>query len=460
MVMSKRNSGYYSTMQTPLQLDSLLAAPNAQRHRWFRIFRVCVLTLHILALLGAYSWYHLELPYHTIIYVLAFIPITQVISFHPEIISRRLIRFSHRYGYKLILLVDTIILSILLGLSGGPMNPFSIGYLVYVVIAAVTLNDHWVWLITCTTLVGFTTISYYHIPLHQLMHHSDVGLSLHLKGMLVAYALTAAILSLFLRRIVREHTGLREQFLQIKNSLEKIASVTSVTADTVHQLRTPLATMKLIVDELSFNFSSAPQRSSPSSLVPSNLKGTYEPMEDITLLSQQIDSCNALLTKMCYENGNIHGTEFSEIDINSILKATCADIHERYLDMIEIQPSDTTIVAPKAPLARALKGVVMNAIQAVTERTDGSPGKVRIYSEETESNVAFVIADNGPGMDTLVHSMCRHPFFTTKNNSTSLGLGLFVANTVALQLGGNLTIDSMKGKGTRVSITIPRNIPC
>lgn len=454
------NSRYHSALPTPMSPDTLETISNTQRHRWFQIFRICALILQLLALLAAYSWYHLELPYYTISSILALIPITQIVAFHPEVISRELINLAHRNGYKLILLVDTILLSFLLGLSGGPMNPFSIGYLVFVVIAAVTLNDYWVWLITCSTLCGFTTISYIHVPLHQLMHHSDVGLSLHLKGMLVAYTLTAIILSLFLRLIVREHTDLREQYLNVKSSLERIASVTTITADTVHQLRTPLATMKLIVDELSFNLSSASQGPSSPVLSALNVKCTYEPMEDIALLSDQIDSCNDLLTNMCYQNGNVHGAQFSEINIDSIWKAACADLNEPDLQKVEIIPSDTTIVAPRIPLVRALKGVIMNALQAITDGAFDNTRKVHLYSEESHSDVAFIIADNGPGMDTIVQSMCHHPFFTTRSNGTSLGLGLFVANTVAMQLGGKLTIDSSKGNGTRVSLIIPRNIPC
>jgi two-component system sensor histidine kinase RegB len=463
--MPTYNSGHLSTLQpstvkTPMYPGDLQPVPNTQRHTWFRIFRICVLTLHIIALLIAHYWYHLDLPYYAVSFVLALIPITQVIAFHPEVLSGKLTNFSHQHGYKLVLLTDTVILSVLLGLSGGPMNPFSIGYLVFVVIAAVTLNDNWVWLITCTTLAGFTAISYYHIPLHQLMHHSDIGLSLHLKGMLVAYGFTALILSLFLRRIVKEHTDLREQYLQIKGRLEKIASVTTITADTVHQLRTPLATMKLIVDELSFNLSSTFPRNPPSDETTTNQNRQDILIEDIALLSDQIDSCNALLTNMCYQNGNIHGAEFSEENISSIWNNACADLDIHQIKLIDMSPSDTTIVAPQIPLARALKGLVMNAVQAVTEKAGGNQGKVRLYSEVCESNVSFIISDNGPGMDTMVRSMCHHPFFTTKSNGTALGLGLFVANTVALQLGGRLTVDSTKGKGTRVAITIPRNMSC
>jgi two-component system sensor histidine kinase RegB len=220
--------------------------------------------------------------------------------------------------------------------------------------------------------------------------------------------------------------------------------------------------MKLIVDELSFHYSSTLRNNSPDNIGATNGRKQYAPMEDITLLSEQIGACNALLTNMCYHNGNIHGSEFSEIAVDALWKEACSDIATPDLPTLLISSSECTIVAPRVPLVRALKGVVMNAVQAVSEKTktDSSRGKVHIYTEVDDSNITFGISDNGPGMDAGVRSMCHQPFFTTKNNATSLGLGLFVANTVAVQLGGTLTIDSTKGKGTRVSFTVPRTIQC
>jgi len=335
------------------------------------------------------------------------------------------------------------------------MNPFSIGYLVFVVIAAVTLNQKWVWTITLSTLIGFTAISYLHVPIHQLMHHSETSLSLHLKGMVIAYAFTAIIVSLFLSRIVKEHSDLREQYLHMKSSLEKIARVTTVTADAVHQLRTPLATMKLIVDELSFYHGS-----NTKDLVGGHQLSSYDPMEDIALLSQQIERCNDLLTDMCYQNGNIHGASFSEVSIDTIWEDACSEISQDSLGLIQLCNINKTIIVPKLPLVKALRGLIINAIQAVSENREFSKRQIHLSSEVNTSHVEFTISDNGCGMDEATKSMCHHPFFTTKFNSTSLGLGLFVANTVALQLGGTLIINSTKGKGTQISLIIPKDTLC
>lgn len=67
------------------------------------------------------------------------------------------------------------------------------------------------------------------------------------------------------------------------------------------------------------------------------------------------------------------------------------------------------------------------------------------------------VADTGHGMDaaTLAHAM--EPFFTTKPAGKGTGLGLSMARGFAEQSGGGLAIDSAPGRGTRVTLWLPRD---
>jgi two-component system sensor histidine kinase RegB len=47
------------------------------------------------------------------------------------------------------------------------------------------------------------------------------------------------------------------------------------------------------------------------------------------------------------------------------------------------------------------------------------------------------------------------PFFTTKEPGRGTGLGVFLARAVVERLGGKLTIDSISGRGTTVTILLP-----
>jgi CheY-like chemotaxis protein len=70
--------------------------------------------------------------------------------------------------------------------------------------------------------------------------------------------------------------------------------------------------------------------------------------------------------------------------------------------------------------------------------------------------VRITVGDTGSGMDHAVLARVTEPFFTTKEPGKGTGLGLAMAKGFAEQSGGSLSIDSVVGRGTRVSLWLPR----
>jgi CheY-like chemotaxis protein len=69
--------------------------------------------------------------------------------------------------------------------------------------------------------------------------------------------------------------------------------------------------------------------------------------------------------------------------------------------------------------------------------------------------VVVTVADTGSGMSTEVVSKVFEPFFTTKEVGKGTGLGLSQVYGFAKQSGGFVTIESVLGEGTSVSIHLP-----
>ncbi len=66
------------------------------------------------------------------------------------------------------------------------------------------------------------------------------------------------------------------------------------------------------------------------------------------------------------------------------------------------------------------------------------------------------VADTGEGMSDEVVKRAVEPFFTTKEIGKGSGLGLSMVHGVATQSGGGLHIESRLGRGTTVSVFLPR----
>jgi hypothetical protein len=67
------------------------------------------------------------------------------------------------------------------------------------------------------------------------------------------------------------------------------------------------------------------------------------------------------------------------------------------------------------------------------------------------------IIDTGEGMDTIVRSRARDPFFTTRPSGT--GLGLAIVDRIVDAHGGHFLIESRSGEGTTVTVFLPSGTP-
>ena len=115
-------------------------------------------------------------------------------------------------------------------------------------------------------------------------------------------------------------------------------------------------------------------------------------------------------------------------------------------------------------LELALINLVVNARDAMP---DG--GKIAIMAtngqlrpEETPEHlsgefISLSVADSGCGIDAAILPKVFEPFFTTKQLEKGTGLGLSQVYGLARQSGGTATIESRVGKGTTVTIYLPRS---
>jgi two-component system sensor histidine kinase RegB len=62
-------------------------------------------------------------------------------------------------------------------------------------------------------------------------------------------------------------------------------------------------------------------------------------------------------------------------------------------------------------------------------------------------------------MPPEVLSRVGEPFFSTKGPGHGLGLGVFIARTLAEQMGGRLTFESSPGRGTTALVEIAAEAP-
>ncbi|WP_042416203.1 HAMP domain-containing sensor histidine kinase [Geomicrobium sp. JCM 19038] len=119
-----------------------------------------------------------------------------------------------------------------------------------------------------------------------------------------------------------------------------------------------------------------------------------------------------------------------------------------------VEDTDQTIVYSDSKWLRTvIKQLIINAIN-YSHHGDGN--KITCKIKQERESVSLFIQDSGIGIPT--HDLPRvfEPFFTGDNGrkkTESTGMGLYLARTIANQLGHSLTIDSELERGTTVRLT-------
>lgn len=126
------------------------------------------------------------------------------------------------------------------------------------------------------------------------------------------------------------------------------------------------------------------------------------------------------------------------------------------------------IFADRHQLENALLNLAVNARDAM-EATDKGSGVLTIATAQVTlagddvpdldagDYVRLAVSDTGTGIDRAVLDRVFEPFFTTKASGKGTGLGLSQVFGYVRQSGGTVTVDTMVGTGTTVSIYLPRH---
>jgi two-component system sensor histidine kinase RegB len=332
------------------------------------------------------------------------------------------------------LLADVLGWSAFVYFSGGATNPLISLLLPLTAIGAAVLPARLAWLLAACAVGCYSLLWNFYTPVR--LRDPEVAAYWHLAGMWVTFALSALVIVAVVLRMtaaLRARDRALAEAMQMRARDQALVSLGSLAAGAAHSLGTPLATMRLLVDDL----------------------GTRETLprdarEDIHLIGEQIEHCRQTLGVMTAragqrraEGGAVIGAEAWVAQVLAGWQAQRP--HAQSALRVDDCAREMSLMGD-ASLAQALETLLNNA-------ADACPDIVEVLLTRDSAQIRVEVGDRGPGMSAeMLHELGQRPL---DDDGKGLGIGLFIARSALERVGGRLEFDERPGGGTVARMLLP-----
>jgi two-component system, sensor histidine kinase RegB len=314
------------------------------------------------------------------------------------------------------LLIDIFQLGALLYLTGGIINPFVIFLIIPSVFASSNLGLRTNLLLVLTTSFIIIFLTFYSMDLPKpLSLHFHVS-PYYYYSIPIALIIALVFLNYF-AIIFGSESRLRKEALnkmeEVMAKEHEMLSLGGQAAAAAHSLGTPLSTIKIITQELA-----------------KQLKNEKDVIQDIELLSSQVERCNQILKKLSLNPSEEDDFIDEDLSMRDYLKEIILSFKEtsnkNFIFNFE-QDSNPRKITKSIEVVYGLRNFIGNANKF-------SSDKIFITLKSDNTNTEVTIEDNGEGYPSEILSKIGEPYLTkinkTNKNKSGLGLGIFIGKTL------------------------------
>jgi len=339
----------------------------------------------------------------------------------------------------LYLAYDTVQLAVLLYLTGGLVNPFSILMLAPVTVAATALSKRPVIVLASMAVVAITILGLWHEPLPWSANPPVFPPDLVL-GIWVALVMATVFMGGYILSVAQEARKLRDAVSATQLALareQRISAVGALAAAAAHELGSPLGTIAVIAKELARDLPVG----SPHA-------------EDAALLLSQSERCRHILAELAHAPEEDGSSPYASLPISALVEAAGALYHEPRIRLIfattAAASADEPLVRRSPEIMHGLNNLIQNAVGFARH-------EVSVTTYWDSDVVTVEVADDGPGFPPHLLARLGEPYLSTRaDGSDHMGLGIFIAQSLLERSGATLNFDNLVDGGAHVAISWKR----
>ena len=330
------------------------------------------------------------------------------------------------------LTLDIIQLSLLLYLTGGTINPFSIFLIIPSIFASNSLSIKTNILLIFLTIFSIILLTFFHqelpSPLNEYIFSNYYYFSVP-----IALIIALIFLSFFALTFGNESKVRKDALDKIQEVISKeneLVSLGGQAAAAAHSLGTPLSTIKIISQDLYNNF-----------------KNNKELKKDVELLVSQVDRCNEILKKLSLNPVIEDDFIDKDITLHNYVKEivnSFKEISDKNFIINAEQNYNSFEVSKSIEVVYGIRNFIGNANKFAKKNI-----YISITSDSENSSIS--IEDDGLGFPKDILTKIGDPYIKSlqSNNKSKagLGLGIFIGKTLLEKNKAKLLIRNSETRG-------------
>ena len=236
-------------------------------------------------------------------------------------------------------------------------------------------------------------------------------------------------------RMTHELVEQRQRLVQT----ERVAAWRELARRLAHELKNPLFPLQITVENMQ-----RARESHPAEFDEVFREGSRTLLAELANLKQIIARFS--------DFAKMPAPEMQPVNLNALAGETMKLFEAQFAQArvtarAELAPELPTVAADPEQVARALRNLVLNAIDAMPEG-----GALTVRTMPQGSGARLEISDSGKGLSQEECERLFTPYYTTKTHGT--GLGLAIVQSVVSDHHGRVSVESQPGKGTTFRIDL------
>ncbi len=265
-----------------------------------------------------------------------------------------------------------------------------------------------------------------------------------LTDVLVGLIASGAACGICIYLHLREYDVQQVKLSQQNDRLERNNAAKSTFLTTVaHEVKNPLTAISVIAHDASELLDETPQDEQL-------IKGNLRSIERIVVRIDRI--LIDLMDTVSIEQGRLT-LSLAPINLDEVLSEAVAtlsgDIKAKNNTVVWKTDDVKPIIADYARLLQVVINLLSNAVKYTRN------GTLTLTLTESENHQTVTVSDTGEGMTEKIKSQVFKGYVSVSEDYWRHGIGLYISHQIVTAHGGSIAIDSMEGKGTSVSFSLP-----